>query len=87
MAKTRKTKKELTLEESVVRLEEIVEELESGEADLEKSIELYQEGKKLGLEASKKLEGLEQKILKITGEKDGKLETEEFDQEPDLTED
>ena len=42
---------ELKLEATVERLEAIVEELESGKADLERSIELFAEGRKLGARA------------------------------------
>ena len=42
-----KTVKDLSFEESLKKLEKIVEQLESGEIDLEKSVELYEDGMKL----------------------------------------
>ena len=36
--------KDLTFEESLKQLENIVEQLESGEIDLEKSVKLYEKG-------------------------------------------
>ncbi len=37
-----KTEKKLTFEENLKKLEDIVEQLESGEINLEKSVELYE---------------------------------------------
>ena len=39
--------KELSFEESLKELENIVDQLESGDIDLEKSVELYEKGIKL----------------------------------------
>ena len=39
-----KKNKELSFEISLKKLEEIVEQLESGNIDLEKSVELYEQG-------------------------------------------
>ncbi len=73
--------KELTLEQAVERLDAIVEELESGEADLEKSIALYEEGRKLGAAALTKLEAFEKRIEIITGEGEDGLVVEDFGSE------
>jgi exodeoxyribonuclease VII small subunit len=66
------------LEKVVERLEGIVEELESGKADLEKSIELYREGKSLGDRALKRLDALERRIQLVVHADGETLETEEF---------
>ena len=42
-----KNKKKQTFENSIKKLEDIVEKLESGEIDLEESVSLYEEGMKL----------------------------------------
>lgn len=69
------------LEATVSRLEAIVEELESGEADLERSIELFQEGRKLGAQALKKLDALERRVqIVVKGEGD-KLALEDFERD------
>ena len=39
-----KKEKNTTFEENLKQLENIVEQLESGEVDLEKSVELYEKG-------------------------------------------
>ena len=39
-----KNNKELSFENSIKKLEDIVEQLESGDVDLEKSVELYEKG-------------------------------------------
>lgn len=80
MAKEEK-KKEITLEQAVGRLDEIVEELESGETDLEKSITLYEEGKKLGASALKQLEALERRIQVIAKAGEDGILLEDFEKE------
>lgn len=67
------------LEELVVRLEEIVSQLESGEADLEKSIELFREGKRLGGQALERLDGLERRVQLVLQGADGELKTQDFE--------
>ncbi|MBX3728475.1 MAG: exodeoxyribonuclease VII small subunit [Candidatus Sumerlaeia bacterium] len=72
-------KKALPLEKSLERLEEIVAKLESGEVSLEKSIELYEEGRRLGGECLERLEVLERRVQLVRERADGTLETEEFE--------
>jgi exodeoxyribonuclease VII small subunit len=71
-------KKVLPLEKTLERLEEIVARLESGEVSLEKSIELYEEGRRLGGECLERLEVLERRVQLVRERADGTLETEEF---------
>ena len=70
-------KKEVSFEEALERLEEIVDLLESGENPLEKSLDLFQEGVGLVKLCNKKLETVENSI-KILVNNDGELEESDF---------
>ena len=54
--------KELKFEEAMRRLSEIVQTLESGEAPLDDSIALFEEGMKLSKRCTEILEQAEQKV-------------------------
>ena len=56
---------ELKFEESMSQLESIVDQLESGDIDLEKSVELYETGMKLKNICEEKLKKVEIQIKKI----------------------
>ncbi|HDP67345.1 MAG TPA: exodeoxyribonuclease VII small subunit [Candidatus Marinimicrobia bacterium] len=73
-------KKDVSLENSFKRLEEILGQLESGELELEKSIQLFEEAMTLSTECQKQLEALEKRV-KVLVEKDGGEYTEEDLQE------
>ena len=60
-----KTEKKLTFEENLKKLEDIVEQLESGHIDLEKSVELYEKGMILKNNCEEKLKKVEIQIKKI----------------------
>ena len=62
----------VTFEEAMNRLEEIIRILEDNQTSLEKSVDLFQEGIKLSKICSDKLAGLENRVAKILV--DGKLE-------------
>lgn len=64
------------------RLEHIVEELEKGELDIDKSLEIFEEGIKMSRVCSKKLSEAEAKIEKLTENKKGELVAELFPIEP-----
>lgn len=64
---------EMTFEEAMEKLEEIVEKLEEGDVPLEKAITYYQEGMKLSKICSDKLNHVQEKVVKIVDEQ-GKLE-------------
>ena len=70
-------KKSMSFEESLEKLEEIVDLLESGEHPLEKSLELFKEGVKLVKDCNSKLESIE-KSVKILVAKDGEMVEEDF---------
>ena len=61
----------LTFEQSMKRLEEIINNLESGNVELENAINLYTEGIKLQEHCKNKLENAKLKIEKIVKDKDG----------------
>ncbi len=54
--------KEKKFENAINKLQEIVEKLEEGNLDIDKSMELYEEGVKLASYCSEKLEKIENKI-------------------------
>ena len=60
--KIEKKKNEITFEDALFRLEEIVELLESGENPLEKSLELFEEGVGLVKLCNSKLENVENSV-------------------------
>ena len=64
-------KKEISFEESLKRLEEIVSKLEGGDLPLDDSLRLFEEGAALSLICSRKLDDTEQKILKISADNSG----------------
>ena len=65
--------KEVKFEEKLKELETIVNELESGEIDLDSSIEKYTEAMKLVKACDEKLKNAEEKVNKIVSE-NGSLE-------------
>ena len=57
-------KNELSFEESLKELENIVDQLESGDIDLEKSVKLYEKGMLLKKNCENKLKNVEMQIKK-----------------------
>ena len=74
---------EMKFEKAMSRLEKIVEELERGDLDIDKSLEIFEEGIKMSRLCSKKLNEAEAKIEKLTKSKKGELITELFPIEDD----
>jgi exodeoxyribonuclease VII small subunit len=62
---------ELSFEAALKRLEEIVRKLESGEAPLDESIELYGEGDRLKQQCEARLQAAQARIEKIQFGRDG----------------
>ena len=60
-----------TFEQQIARLEEIVSQLEQGDAQLADSMALFEEGTKLVSSCSKELEQAEQKVVKLMKSEDG----------------
>ena len=69
---------EKKFEEAMQRLEDIDENLESGDLSLENSLEIFEEGMKLVGFCSKKLEEAEQKVTKLVKESDGRYTQQPF---------
>ena len=62
---------ELSFEAALKRLEEIVRRLESGDASLDESIELYSEGDRLRQQCETRLQAAQARIEKIQIGRDG----------------
>ena len=75
-------KKEITFEKAIERLEEIVEMLESGEAPLDESLSLFEEGVSLVKLCNDKLEVAEASITKLVNV-DGEFVEKPFASEVD----
>lgn len=71
---------EMSFEEALKRLEEIVNQLERGDVPLDKSIDLYAEGDRLRAQCQKRLDAARAKIDQIRVDRDGKPDgTRPFD--------
>ncbi len=62
---------DLSFEDALKRLETIVHRLESGEASLDESIELYAEGDRLRAQCEARLQAAQARIEKIAVRPDG----------------
>ncbi len=69
---------EIKFEKAIQRLEKIVDDLEKGELDIDKSLEIFEEGIKMSRVCSKKLNEAESKIEKLTRDQKGELVSELF---------
>ena len=69
---------EIKFEKAIQRLEKIVDDLEKGEMDIDKSLEIFEEGIKMSRVCYKKLNEAEAKIEKLTKDQKGELVTELF---------
>ena len=65
---------EISFEEALARLEEIVNSLESGRAPLDKSLSLFEEGVGLVKLCNNKLDHAEQKVKILTSTENGLIE-------------
>jgi exodeoxyribonuclease VII small subunit len=71
MSEEKEAISELSFEAALKRLEEIVRRLESGEASLDESIDLYSEGDRLRQQCEARLQAAQAKIEKIQFGRDG----------------
>ena len=62
---------ELSFEDALQRLEQIVSRLESGQAPLEESIALYEEGARLKAHCEERLKAAQRRVEKIVVGADG----------------
>jgi exodeoxyribonuclease VII small subunit len=69
----------MSFEQAIARIDEIVRTLEKGDAPLEKSLTLFEEGTKLIKFCGKLLDGAEQKVVKLQKGSDGTPEEAPFD--------
>ena len=76
-------KKALTFEAAVLRLEEIVQTLESGNADLSESLKLYGEGVSLTRSCTELLEKAEQSVKMLQAQPDGSVALVDFQKTED----
>ena len=74
-------KKTVSFENAIERLEEIVRSLESGDAELENALKLYEEGIGLVRSCTEQLEKAEQKIKAVQLQSDGTVALVDFGKE------
>ena len=74
-------KKQLSFEQSMDRMEQIVKELERGECTLDEAMALFEEGSKLAGSCSDLLDKAEQKVSKLLAGPDGGPVKQPFDGE------
>ena len=67
-----------TFEQSMKQLEQIVQELESGDLPLEKAIKKFEEGIQLTKLCAKKLDETEKKITLLVQDEEGNIEESPF---------
>lgn len=70
--------KDLSFEEALAELEQVVDRLESGEVALEQSISLYERGDALRKHCDERLKAAELRVEKIVGSPDNP-DTEPFE--------
>ncbi len=71
-------KNNFIFEEAFKKLEEIVNQLESGQETLEKSLELFEEGVKLSKICRTKLDNADQKIKELIKKVDNSIELKDL---------
>ena len=65
-------------EESLKKLETIVDQLEKGDLSLEESLKLFEEGVALSANCKKELDEAEGKVQMLIKQRDGSLKAEPF---------
>lgn len=70
---------EITFEDAMTRLEEIVAQLENGGQTLNESLQLFEEGIKLARECSRQLTEAKGKLEQLVKSDDGSVEVQNFD--------
>ncbi len=68
-----------SFEESLKRLETVVDQLEKGELTLEESLKLFEEGVNLTANCKKELDAAEGKVQMLVKQRDGSLRAEPFE--------
>ena len=67
-----------SFEESLKKLESIVEQLEKGDLALEDSLKLFEEGVNLSAACKQELEAAEGKVQMLVKQRDGTMKAENF---------
>ena len=67
-----------SFEESLRKLETIVDQLEKGDLPLEESLRLFEEGAGLSTVCKQELDAAEGKVQMLVKQRDGSLKTEAF---------
>jgi exodeoxyribonuclease VII small subunit len=67
-----------TFEESLKKLETIVDQLEKGDLPLEESLKVFEEGVELSAVCKQELDAAEGKVQLLIKQRDGSLKTEAF---------
>jgi exodeoxyribonuclease VII small subunit len=75
------TEKKLSFEQAAARIDEIVKLLEKGDAPLDKSLTLFEEGARLIKTCGKMLDEAEQTIVRLQKGDDGEFREVAFDNE------
>lgn len=76
------SRKKMSFEESMTRLEQIVRAMERGDVALEESLKLFQEGTELVKNCQTLLDEAQLQVKKIMTAPDGSPVEEEFQDEP-----
>ena len=77
----------MKFEESLKKLEKIVEELENGDITLDKAIEKYQDGMNISKQCLDLLNKAEKKVQICLKDKDGKIKIKQFKDKDNAGED
>ena len=72
----------LSYEEALRRLEDVVNKLETADVSLDKSLELFQQGVILSRACTARLDAIERKITQLIENPDGTVSEEPFSDEP-----
>jgi exodeoxyribonuclease VII small subunit len=72
-----------SFEESLRKLQTIVDQLEKGDLSLEESLKLFEEGVSLSAVCKKELDAAEGKVQMLVKQRDGSLKAEPFETDKD----
>lgn len=72
-----------SFEESLRKLETIVDQLEKGDLSLEESLKLFEEGVSLSAVCKKELDAAEGKVQMLVKQRDGSIKAEPFETDKD----
>ena len=77
-----KKEQDLPFEKGLARLEKLIDDLESGELELDKSLAVFEEGVKLSRQLNRKLDEAEKRLEVLMKDESGEPLPEEFRLEP-----